>query len=102
MRMTGVRPGSLTTSRLELGRVGSFARAQRSNSTTASSIYPWVAQSGSKAGDLLGILMYSTSVGTISSDQHWSTKFVVLAISNIRLLPIAKHCTEHRRAPRAI
>jgi hypothetical protein len=36
MRMTGVRPGSLTTSRVAPGREGSFARAQRSNSATAS------------------------------------------------------------------
>src|SRR5215472_13589410 len=70
MRMTGVRPGTLTTSRVAPGREDSFARAQRSNSATASSIYPWAAQSGSKAGDLFGILMYSTKVGTISSDQH--------------------------------
>src|SRR5215471_7420168 len=83
MRMTGVRPGTLTTSRVAPGREDSFARAQRSNSATASSIYPWAAQSGSKAGDLFGILMYSTKVGTISSDQHALTNFVVLAISSI-------------------
>jgi len=34
----GVRPGSLTTSRVAPGREGSFARAQRSNSAKASSM----------------------------------------------------------------
>ena len=47
-----------------------LARAQRSNSATASSMWPCAAQSGSKDGDLLGIRMYSTKVGTISSPQH--------------------------------
>src|SRR5436305_2010314 len=44
--------------------------AQRWNSETASSIWPWAAQSGSKAGDLLGILMYSIKFGTMASPQH--------------------------------
>ena len=70
MTMTGVRPGSRTVSRVAPGSEDSRARAQRSNRATASSIWPCAAQSGSKAGDLFGILMYSTNAGTISSSQH--------------------------------
>jgi hypothetical protein len=38
IRMTGVRPGSLTTSMAAPGNAESFARAQFSNSATASSM----------------------------------------------------------------
>ncbi len=69
IRITGVRPGRRTTSSVALGRAFSFSRAQPSSNATALSMWPWAAQSGSKAGDLLGMRMYSTSVGTTSSSH---------------------------------
>src|SRR5690606_6785143 len=46
-----------------------WARAQDSISFTAASMWPLAFQSASNIGDLLGMRMYSTSCGTMSSSH---------------------------------
>ena len=72
--MTGVRSPSRTTS--SVAPSGSCLRAHPDSNVTARSMWPVSRHFGSNIGDLFGILMYSTSVGTIdvvnSSEAHWT------------------------------
>src|SRR5262245_16146874 len=97
MKMTGVRSLSpslrRTTSRVAPS--GRWLFAQPASRSTARSMWPFFFQSGSKCGDLFGILMYSTSVGTIDFSNCSSTHFAVASVTDMRgtLTPIKERCS---------
>ena len=65
MKITGVRFSSRTTSTVV--PLGACSRHHASTRATARSMCPCAFHSGSNAGDLLGIVMYSVRVRTIES-----------------------------------
>ena len=58
--------------------------AQPASNATARSTCPFFFQSGSNIADLFGILMYSTSVGTIDLANCSSTHFAVASVTDMR------------------
>ncbi len=65
MKITGVRSSTRTTSSVAPG--GRWLRAQPAKSSTARSMWPCSRHALSNIGDLLGMPMYSISVGTMLS-----------------------------------
>ena len=65
MKITGVRSSTFTTSSVAPG--GRCWRAHPASSSTARSMWPCSRHCGSNIGDLLGMPMYSMSVGTMLS-----------------------------------
>ncbi len=81
MKSTGVRPGRRTTSSFIPG--SGWLRHQAATSCTAFSMWPCASHSASKAGDWLGMRMYSTSAGTMLSSQVRVTR----ALARARSMP---------------
>ena len=71
-KMMGVLP--TVSFVVSLAPSGRFSSAQFFAISKTLSMYPFFFQSGSKEGDLFGILMYSIRVGRIESSQNLSTK----------------------------
>src|SRR5690349_14183210 len=82
MKITGVRSPRRTTS--SVAPSGRRCFAQPASSSTALSMWPCFFHSGSNIADLFGILMYSTSVGTIDEAYCSSTHFVVASETGMR------------------
>src|SRR5712671_3522750 len=86
MKMSGVRglPSSSSWMISSFAPSGRFDFAQPASRSTARSTWPFFFQSGSNIADLFGILMYSTSVGTIDLSNCSSTHFAVASVTDMR------------------